>query len=158
MVIPKPSLSPESQNAIREISNLCSNADQAKRILRSYILTSLIKLRVREQLYFLKTCIEENLSTTRIWRTTERLNLQRKQAETLRRTMMKNLRRELYQKISRLTRDLAEKEGAIRRTIRQEDITTLRRQERLELNYARPRLITDQDALQEQIHVDKEKI
>ena len=114
MVIPKPSLSPESQSAIRNLSIQCSNAHQAKGILRSYILTSIIKLRTKEQLYFLKNCIDKDLTTPRIWKITEKLKLQRKQGETLRKTMMKNLRRELYQKLAKLTRELSEKEGTIK--------------------------------------------
>ena len=116
MVIPKPNLCSESQNAVREISNHTSDAGQAKRILRQFIITSLIKLRVKEQLYFLKTCIKESLTTQRIWRVTERLNLQENQARTLRKTMMKNLRKELYQKLARLTRE---------ETLKKEEVKTL---------------------------------
>ena len=70
----------------------------------------------------------------------ERLDLQRKQAETLKNTMMKNTRRELYQKMAKLTRELAEKERTIREIVREEDVTMLRRQEKREHDYARPRL------------------
>ena len=140
MVIPKPSLSPESQSAIRNLSIQCSNAHQAKGILRSYILTSIIKLRTKEQLYFLKNCIDKNLTTPRIWKITEKLKLQRKQGETLRKTMMKNLRRELYQKLAKLTRELSEKEGTIKGILDRENVAILKRQEREEQSYARPKM------------------
>ena len=129
MVVPKPNLSPESQSAVREISNQCSNAHQAKGVLRSYILTSLIKLRTREQIYFLKNCIDKDLTTPIIWKITEKLGLQRKQGEILRKTIMKNLRKELYQKLSKLTREQTEREGKLREMIREGDFTILRRQE-----------------------------
>ena len=140
MVIPKPNLCPESQDAMREISEGTSNAGQAKRVLRQYIIKSLIKLRVREQLYFLKTCIGENLTTQRIWKVTERLNLQSSQSRTLRKTMMKNLRKELYQKMARITREMRQIEVEIRTLIPREDFTTMKRYEQLELNYARAQL------------------
>ena len=97
-------------------------------------LTSLIKLRTREQIYFLKNCIDKDLTTPRIWKITEKLGLQRKQGQILRKTMMKNLRRELYQKLSKLTREQTEREGTLREMIREEDLTILRRQERAEQN------------------------
>ena len=140
MVVPKPNLSPESRSAVREISDQCSNAHQAKGVLRSYILTSLIKLRTREQIYFLKNCIDKDLTTPRIWKITENLGLQRKQGEILRKTMMKNLRRELYQKLSKLTREQTERERTLRGMVREEDFVILRRQERAEQDYARPKL------------------
>ena len=137
MVIPKPNLCPESQDAMREISEGTSNAGQAKRVLRQYIIKSLIKLRVREQLYFLKTCIGENLTTQRIWKVTERLNLQDSQSRTLRKTMMKNLRKELYQKMAKITREMRQIEEEIQTLIPRDDFTTMKRYEQLELNHAR---------------------
>ena len=110
MVIPKPSLSSISQNAILEFSQSLSNADQAKRDLRQFILTSLVKLRIPEQIWFMKTCITENLATRRVWNTVEWLNLRRTQGEVLRRTLMKNHRKELHQKMAKVRRDAAERE------------------------------------------------
>ena len=97
MVIPKPNLSGTSRNAIRDlVSTIISNANQAKGDLRQYITTSLVKLRVREQIWFVKNCIAENLTTRRLWNTVERLKLRRTQGEKLRQTLMKNHRRELH--------------------------------------------------------------
>ena len=140
MVFPKPNLSSNSQNTIRDISNHTSNADQAKGVLRRYILTSLIKLRVREQLWFMKTCITEDLATPRIWKMVERLKLHENQAVTLRRTMMKNLRKELYQKIAQLTRELSQKKEDVEALLTEEDYATFKQCEQHETNYAKPKL------------------
>ena len=141
MVIPKPNLSSTSQNAIRDlISNNVSNADQAKRDLRQYIITSLVKLRIREQIWFIKTCITENLTTRRLWNTVERLNLRRTQGEKLRQTLMKNHRKELHQKMARVRREVEEKEHTAKDLLTEEQFATLEHCKKQEEEYARRKM------------------
>ena len=140
MVIPKPNLSRKSQNAINQISSHVSNADQAKRDLRQYILSSMVKLRVREQIWFMKTCIEEDLTTPRICRMTQRLGLRPSQEKVLRQTMMKNHRRELHQKLAEETKKVNERREKVKALLDDEDFTTLIRCESKETEYAKPRL------------------
>ena len=141
MVIPKPNLSGTSQNAIRDlISNNVSNADQATRDLRQYIITSLVKLRIREQIWFIKTCIAEKLTTRRLWNTVERLNLRRTQGEKLRQTLMKNHRNDLHQKMARVRRDVEEIEHTAKELLTEEQFATLKQCKEQEEKYARRKI------------------
>ena len=75
----------------------------------------------------MKNCIDKDLTTPIIWKITEKLGLQRKQGEILRKTIMKNLRKELYQKLSKLTREQTGRERKLREMIREGDLTILKR-------------------------------
>ena len=104
------------------------------------MIRSQLKLRVREQIWFMKTCIKEELTTQRVWKMTDRLNLQRNQAATLRKTIMKNLRKELYQKMAGLNREMSQKKEEVRELLNADDFATLKLCEQQETNYAKQKL------------------
>ena len=87
--------------------------------------------------------LEKNLVTQRIWKMTERLNLHENQSATLRKTMMKNLRKELYQKMARLTREVSQKKEEVKALLTEEDFATLKQCEQVETNYAKTKLRKD---------------
>ena len=103
-------------------------------------MTSLVKLRVREQIWFIKTCIEEDLATRRVWNTVERLELRRNQGEKLRRTLMKNHRRELHQKMAKMWREVTQKEEKAKELLSGENFATLKRCRKQEEEHARRKM------------------
>ena len=70
----------------------------------------------------------------------ERLNLQANQLTTLLKTMMKNLRKELYQKMAGLNREMSQRNEEVRTLLTAEDFATLKLCKQQETDYAKRKL------------------
>ena len=75
MVLPKYSLNKRTQDTVHRISLTKENAHQAKGILKHSLMSSMKKVRLLEQLWFIKSCISEDLITSRIVNSSSRLSL-----------------------------------------------------------------------------------
>ena len=70
----------------------------------------------------------------------ERLKLRRTQGEKLRQTLMKNHRRELYQKMARIRREATDKESKAKSLLNEEQFALLKQCKVQEEEYARRKL------------------
>ena len=105
MVLPKYNLSYTARDKITYLTskvkeNINIDAYQAKEVLKHSIITTLKRVRVFNQLRFIQTCIQKQLPTNKVYLSTQQLKLKGKQQDKLCITMMRNIRNELYNKLT----------------------------------------------------------
>ena len=75
--------------------------NQARKILKHGVITSLQRIRTIEQLRFIQTCIQQRLTTKRISSSTEHLELKDRQRSKLESIIIKNIRNNLCKVLNR---------------------------------------------------------
>ena len=101
MVIPKINLSKETQNNINLLVLSIRRPTRSKNVLEQYVLSSLKRLRTVMQLSFIKECIKEGLITKRVRALVPKVHLNNKQKDKLMLIMMKNIRKDIYNSVSK---------------------------------------------------------
>ena len=120
MVLTQISLNSHTQNAVYQLANGDEEASQARGILKRSIMISIKKVRLLEQIWFIKMCIRKELVTTRISKTVERLNLRERQREKLQKTMMTNIKNELHKEFAEVCRKVNENNVLVNNVLTEE--------------------------------------
>ena len=137
MVLPSFTIHPNTQNTLQTITVHHENANQAMSILRRSITSMQKKQRTIEQLWFMKTCKQENLSTERVNKMTERLGLRPTQEKRLRKSMMANLERDLYKELAKRTKENEDATKAAKRILDAQEYSLFERKKAEELEFCR---------------------
>ena len=94
------------------------------------------RVRVAEQLYFIRRCINNRIVTTNVVSSTRYMNLNERQRNKLQYTVMKNYRRKLYQRLSNIEKEKKSSKSAAMSILRSHHRNTLESLITHECNYA----------------------
>ena len=108
--LPNYNLSYKTRDLLKEFGNKISQRNaigmnQAVRILKQYILSSLKRIRTVEQLHFIQNCMREKLTTNRIELATIKLDLRNRQRNTLKYVLMNNTKKNIFKDSSTRERE-----------------------------------------------------